>query len=80
MKFNGYLLGARLSGGKVAMLTRRGLDWTDRFRPIVDELRLLKRRDAYLDGEVVALTPAGISDFGSLREALSSHQTNGSEC
>jgi bifunctional non-homologous end joining protein LigD len=34
----------------------------------------LKRRDACLDGEVVALTPAGISDFGSLQEALSSHK------
>jgi ATP-dependent DNA ligase len=34
----------------------------------------LKRRDAYLDGEVVALTPAGVSDFGGLQEALSSHK------
>ena len=47
------------------------LDWTGRFRAIADELRLLKRRDAYLDGEIVALTAAGVSDFGGLQEALS---------
>ena len=74
IKFDGYRVAARLTGGKVTLLTRRGFDWTDRFRPIADELRLLKRRDVYLDGEVVALTSAGISDFGSLQEALSSQR------
>jgi bifunctional non-homologous end joining protein LigD len=72
IKFDGYRVGARLSGGNAALMTRHGLDWTDRFRVIADELELLKCRDAYLDGEIVALTAEGISDFGSLQEALSS--------
>jgi bifunctional non-homologous end joining protein LigD len=72
IKFDGYRIAARLNGGKATLLTRRGLDWTERFRAIADELRLLKRRDAYLDGEIVALTAAGVSDFGGLQQALSS--------
>ena len=40
---------------------------------IADALRLLKRRDAYLDGEIVVLTAAGISDFSGLQDALSTH-------
>ena len=31
IKFDGYRLQARLDGGRVALLTRSGLDWTDRF-------------------------------------------------
>ena len=39
IKFDGYRVGARIAGGKVTMLTRRGLDWTERFRSIAEELR-----------------------------------------
>ena len=31
IKFDGYRLQAQLAGGKVKLLTRSGLDWTDRF-------------------------------------------------
>ena len=74
IKFDGYRIGCRLEGGIATLLTRGGLDWTDRFPHIADELELLKRRDAYLDGEVVALNAKGISDFGGLQDALSSHR------
>src|ERR1041385_1711439 len=74
IKFDGYRIGCRLKGGGATLLTRGGLDWTDRFPHIADELELLKRRDAYLDGEIVALNAEGISDFGGLQDALSSHR------
>ena len=73
IKFDGYRIGARLHKGAPTLLTRRGLDWTKRFSDIAHELRLLKRRNAYLDGEIVALTSAGVSDFGGLQDALSNH-------
>jgi len=76
IKFDGYRAGARLLGGKVTLLTRAGLNWTARFRPIADELTSLHARSAYLDGEIVALNAAGVSDFGSLQGALSSHKGN----
>ncbi len=72
IKFDGYRIAARVISGKVALITRGGLDWTQRFQAIANELRKLKR-DAYLDGEIVVLTASGISDFGSLQDALSTN-------
>jgi bifunctional non-homologous end joining protein LigD len=72
-KIDGYRIAARIERGKVAMFTRAGNDWTARFRPIAAILATLKTRAAYLDGEIVVVTGAGISDFGALQEALSRH-------
>jgi hypothetical protein len=52
------------------MLTRNALDRTARFEPIAAAANL-KARTAYVDGEIVVLNDAGISDFGALQEALS---------
>jgi bifunctional non-homologous end joining protein LigD len=71
IKLDGYRAMARIEGGKVRMLTRRGLDWTARFQPIADALAKLNASDAYIDGEVVVLDEAGVSSFASLQEALS---------
>jgi len=73
IKFDGYRIGCRLMGGKATLLTRGGLDWTDRFPQIADELESLKTRDAYFDGEIVSLNAEGISEFGGLQDALASH-------
>jgi len=51
------------------MLTRSGLDWTARFRPIGEVLTALKARAAYIDGEIAVLTAECISDFGTLQVA-----------
>jgi ATP-dependent DNA ligase len=45
------------------MLTRKGLDWTERFAPIAQALAKLPARAAYLDGEIVVLGKDGISSF-----------------
>jgi bifunctional non-homologous end joining protein LigD len=71
IKHDGYRMPTRLTGGKVAMLTRNALDWTARFRPIADAVTKLRVRSAYIDGEIVALNGDGISDFGALQQALS---------
>lgn len=72
VKFDGYRLQARLSAGKVVLLTRTGLDWTERFGGhIADALAALPCDAALLDGEVVALGEAGISSFSALQQALS---------
>ena len=36
IKFDGYRIQARLDGGKVKLLTRRGLDWTKKFPTIAE--------------------------------------------
>ena len=43
IKLDGYRTAARLEAGKVRMLTRSGLDWTARFRPIAAALAVRRR-------------------------------------
>ena len=33
IKFDGYRVQLRVEDGEVALYTRKGLDWTDKFRP-----------------------------------------------
>lgn len=70
IKFDGYRLQARIDGDDVRMLTRTGLDWTDRFGALVSALRALGLGSAVLDGEVVVQDEGGASSFVALVEAL----------
>ena len=74
IKLDGYRTAARLEAGKVRMLTRSGLDWTARFRPIAAALAALKIRAAYLDGEIAVLGEDGVTSFAALQDALSRGQ------
>ncbi len=76
VKFDGYRLQARISAGKVKLLTRTGLDWTERFgERIGNALAALPCEAALIDGEVVALGENGISSFSALQAALSEEKT-----
>jgi bifunctional non-homologous end joining protein LigD len=71
IKLDGYRTAARAESGKVSLLTRTGLDWTARFRPIAVALADVPGTTAYLDGEVVVLGPDGVTSFAALQDALS---------
>src|SRR5260221_7223245 len=71
VKFDGYRILARIGDGAVRLISRRALDWTPRFRAIAGELAQLPVKTAVLDGEVVAVNPKGVRDFGALQEAPS---------
>ncbi|MFD1910764.1 DNA ligase D [Halodurantibacterium flavum] len=72
IKFDGYRLQARVTDGRATLLTRSGLDWTDRFGPaLIADLAALPAGAAILDGEVVVETGAGASDFSALQADLS---------
>ncbi|WP_332681410.1 DNA ligase D, partial [Bosea sp. (in: a-proteobacteria)] len=76
VKFDGYRLQARLSDGKVRLLTRTGLDWSERFGSgIVAALAALPCDTALIDGEAVVLAEDGISSFSALQAALSEEKT-----
>jgi bifunctional non-homologous end joining protein LigD len=78
VKFDGYRLQARLADGEVRLLTRTGLDWTERFGPrIAAAFAALPCDAALIDGEVVALGESGISSFSALQAALSEGETSG---
>ena len=77
VKFDGYRLQARLAGGKVTLLTRSGLDWTERFsRKLASAFAELPCEAALIDGEVVALSETGAS-FSALQAALADGEVEG---
>jgi len=45
---------ARRDGRNVRLLTRRGYDWTNRFRRIADAVASLRCRSCLVDGEALA--------------------------
>jgi bifunctional non-homologous end joining protein LigD len=69
VKFDGYRMQLRAQDGKVRMLTRKGLDWTQKFSAIARAAAKLP--DCILDGEVCALDHNGAPDFAALQAALS---------
>jgi bifunctional non-homologous end joining protein LigD len=71
VKFDGYRMLTYIKGGEAHLLTRTGLDWTDKFRPLDKLLAGLPARTAILDGEVVALDRQGVSSFKTLQKILS---------
>lgn len=70
IKFDGYRALAAVSGDKVAIYTRSGLDWTDKFAPLADKLRALDLPPSLIDGEIIAYGKDGNPDFSALQSAL----------
>jgi bifunctional non-homologous end joining protein LigD len=70
IKFDGYRIQARLDNGEVRLLTRKGLDWTDKFPNIATAVARLPARTALVDGEVVIEEENGVSSFSGLQAAL----------
>ena len=69
IKFDGYRVQLRISQGHATLKTRKGLDWTAKFRALAQAAAKLP--DCIIDGEVVALDASGASSFSALQAALS---------
>ncbi|MCA1779260.1 MAG: DNA ligase D [Xanthomonadaceae bacterium] len=76
IKFDGYRIIVHVDQGIVRLLTRNGNDWTARFAAQAEQLQTLKAENAILDGEMIALGPGGVSDFGLLQGLISSKETS----
>ena len=70
IKFDGYRIQARLERGKVKLLTRKGLDWTEKFPTIASTISKLRAKSAMFDGELVTEDTDGISSFSLLQRDL----------
>ncbi len=70
IKFDGYRIEARLDHGEVELLTRKQLDWTNRFDRIAKAVASLAAQTALLDGELVVEDAKGISNFSMLQTDL----------
>jgi DNA ligase D-like protein (predicted ligase) len=69
IKFDGYRMHARVDRGEVRLLTRTGLNWTDKYPPIADALAKLPAQSAYLDGELCGIRQDGTTSFSVIQAA-----------
>ncbi len=77
IKFDGYRIQVRIDDGKVALLTRSGLDWTEKFGDdVARAFSKLPVETAILDGEIVVERDNGASDFSALQKDLSDGRTD----
>src|SRR5262249_27394019 len=68
IKFDGYRLMARRDARGVALLTRNGVNWTERFRDVSGAVEALSCRSCLIDGEIVACDDNGVPSFRLLRK------------
>ncbi len=74
IKFDGYRVQLRVEDGEATLKTRKGLDWTGKFKAIAKEGSGLP--DVLIDGEIVALDHNGAPDFSTLQAAISDGKTD----
>ena len=61
IKLDGFRMAARIERGRPRLLTRTGLDWSDKYPTVVAALAKVQAKAAYLDGEL-----CGVGDDGFL--------------
>lgn len=70
IKHDGYRLFADIERGKVRLVTRNGLDWTDKFPELARAFGQLPVDTALIDGELVQLAADGTTNFSGLQDAI----------
>jgi bifunctional non-homologous end joining protein LigD len=78
LKLDGYRIQIHLRGTKARgmadrramLLTRNGLDWTQRMPAVARAAAELPAQTALLDGEAVVMEPSGLSSFAALQAAF----------
>ncbi len=69
IKYDGYRMHARLDHGEARLLTRNGLNWTDKYPQIARAVAALPARQAYLDGELCGVRADGITSCSMIQLA-----------
>lgn len=70
IKYDGYRAEIAAAGSDVRIYTRNGLDWTEKFLPLVREIAALGLPPCLIDGEIVAYGKDGNPDFSALQAVL----------
>lgn len=76
IKFDGYRVQVHLANEAVKIFTRRGNDWTKRFRKVADDAWHIKAGSAVIDGEIVVPAHDGTTDFSVLQNELKGRSTS----
>jgi bifunctional non-homologous end joining protein LigD len=74
VKFDGYRSQIVIDEDGTRIFTRRGLDWTAKYRDLAEAAKALDVESAIIDGEIIVLNEAGLSDFSELRKAITRRQ------
>ncbi|QKD04260.1 RNA ligase family protein [Mesorhizobium loti] len=74
VKFDGYRSQMVIDEDGTRIYTRRGLDWTSKYRDLAAAAASLGAESAIIDGEIIVLNEAGLSDFAALRKAITRRQ------
>ena len=77
IKYDGYRIQIRLENGRATLLTRQGIDWTERFPSVAKAAAALPLKSALIDSEVVVESEAGVASHVALVEALKSGARSG---
>jgi bifunctional non-homologous end joining protein LigD len=75
IKFDGYRVQVHLRDAAVKVFTRRGNEWTNRFRKIAADAWHVNAGSAIIDGEAVVPAPNGATDFSVLQNELKGRST-----
>ncbi|MBX3020678.1 MAG: DNA ligase D [Bdellovibrionales bacterium] len=75
IKFDGYRIQAHIEKGRVRLYTRRGHDWTTKYKSLAKALAGLDVENAIVDGEVVWQDEKGHSSFQKLQNAMKAEST-----
>jgi DNA ligase D-like protein (predicted ligase) len=69
IKLDGFRMAARVDHGRAQLLTRTGLDWSDKYPSLVAALANVKAKTAYLDGELCGVDDSGLPSFAHTQAA-----------
>ncbi|RWB05455.1 MAG: ATP-dependent DNA ligase [Mesorhizobium sp.] len=72
IKFDGYRTQIIKDEDGIRLLTRRGYDWTARYKVLADQAAAIEADDFIIEGEAIVVDEAGRSDFHALQSAVSS--------
>jgi bifunctional non-homologous end joining protein LigD len=75
IKFDGYRVQVHIANNEVKVFTRRGYDWTNRFKKTASDAWHISAGSTIIDGEVVAPAPDGTTDFSVLQNELKGRST-----
>jgi hypothetical protein len=69
IKFDGFRMAARIERGRVQLLTRSGLDWTEKYPATAAAFAKVRVKTAYIDGELCGVREDGVTSFELMQQS-----------
>jgi bifunctional non-homologous end joining protein LigD len=76
IKFDGYRVQIHLANEAIKVFTRRGHDWTHRFKKVARDAWHIKAGSAVVDSEIVVPAADGTTDFSVLQNEIKGKSTS----